>query len=89
VRWAISGIWALPDTVIPSSQIQQLQNLFNIIDAQGNGSITQTQLEQAVTADGGTTQGADALYATLDPNHTGNVTETQFLQNLRGPLFSL
>src|SRR5215472_5014956 len=66
---------------------QQLENLFNTI-AGGNGSITKPELEQAVTADGGTTQGADALYASLDPNNTGSVTETQFLHRLRAPLFS-
>ena len=70
-----------------AGQIQQLENLFNTI-ANGNGSITKSELEQTVTADGGTTQGADALYASLDPNNTGSVTETQFLNNLRGPLFS-
>jgi Ca2+-binding EF-hand superfamily protein len=70
-----------------AGQIQQLENLFNTI-ANGNSSITKSELEQTVTADGGTTQGADALYASLDPNNTGSVTETQFLNNLRGPLFS-
>src|SRR5215472_18482097 len=70
-----------------AGQIQQLENLFNTI-ANGNGSITKSELEQTVTADGGTTQGADALYASLDPNNTGSVTENQFLKNLRGPLFS-
>src|SRR5215471_17703927 len=70
-----------------TGQIQQLENLFNTI-ANGNGSITKSELEQTVTADGGTTQGADALYASLDPNNTGSVTENKFLKNLRGPLFS-
>src|SRR5215469_5239862 len=70
-----------------TGQIQQLENLFNTI-ANGNGSITKSELEQTVTADGGTTQGADALYASLDPNNAGSVTETQFLHNPRGPLFS-
>ena len=46
--------------------------------------ISQTELEQAVTAAGGTTQGADALYAKLDPNNTGSVTEQQFAQGPGG-----
>src|SRR6516162_7224799 len=70
-----------------AGQIQQLENLFSTI-ANGNSSINKSELEQTVTADGGTTQGADALYASLDPNNAGSVTETQFLKNLRGPLFS-
>jgi Ca2+-binding EF-hand superfamily protein len=42
-------------------------------------------LEQAVTKAGGTTQAADALYAKLDPNNTGSVSESQFAQNLPAP----
>lgn len=58
------------------------QNLFNEIDTSGSGSITKSQVEQAVTTAGGTTAAADALYADLDPNNTGSVTEQQFSQNL-------
>jgi Ca2+-binding EF-hand superfamily protein len=61
---------------------QFAQSLFNSIDTGGTGSITKSQLEQAVTAAGGTTQGADALYALLDPNNTGSVNEQQFAQVL-------
>jgi Ca2+-binding EF-hand superfamily protein len=68
-----------------SSPTQIAQNIFSQIDTNGTGSITQTELEQAVTAAGGTTQGADALYAQLDPNNTGSVTEQQFVQALQPP----
>ncbi|HLN08105.1 MAG TPA: EF-hand domain-containing protein [Xanthobacteraceae bacterium] len=64
------------------------QNLFNEIDTAGTGSITKSTLEQAVTSAGGTLQGADALYAQLDPNNTGSVNEQQFSQNLPAPPFS-
>src|SRR5579871_5232810 len=71
------------------SRIDQFrQNLFSKIDANGDGSITKTELEQSVTASGGTTQAADALYAVLDPNNTGSVTEQQFSQNLPSLPFS-
>lgn len=72
-----------------SSYIQQWQqNLFNKIDANGDGEITKSELEQAVTSAGGTTALADALYADLDPNDTGSVSEQQFEQNLPMPSFS-
>jgi len=58
------------------------QSLFNEIDTSGSGSITKSELEQAVTSAGGTTTAADALYADLDPNNTGSVTEQQFERNL-------
>jgi Ca2+-binding EF-hand superfamily protein len=64
------------------------QSLFNEIDTSGIGSITKSELEQAVTTAGGTTTAADALYATLDPNNTGSVTAQQFAQNLPAPPFS-
>ena len=64
------------------------QSLFSKIDSNGDGSITQSELETAVTAAGGSTQGADALYAALDPNNTGSVSAQQFSQNLPPPPFS-
>jgi len=64
------------------------RNLFNEVDTKGTGSITKGTLEQAVSAAGGTTQGADALFAQLDPNNTGSVTEQQFSKNLPALPFS-
>ncbi len=63
------------------------QSLFNEIDTSGSGSITKAELETAVTKAGGTTAAADALYAQLDRNNTGSVTEQQFSQNLPAPPF--
>jgi Ca2+-binding EF-hand superfamily protein len=68
-----------------TSPSQVAQNLFSQIDTSGVGSITKSQLEQAVTAAGGTSAAADALYAQLDPNNTGSVTEQQFAQFLQPP----
>ena len=69
--------------------VQQFQqNLFNRIDSNGDGSMSQTELEKAVTAAGGTTQAADALFAQLDPNNTGSVSEQQFAQAIPGPSYS-
>ena len=64
------------------------QNLFNMIDANSDGSITKTEVEKAVTTAGGNIQAADALYAKLDPNNTGSVAEQEFGQNLPGPPLS-
>jgi Ca2+-binding EF-hand superfamily protein len=64
------------------------QNLFNKIDSNGDGSITQSELEQAVTTAGGTTKAADALYSQLDPNKIGSVSAQQFSQNLPPPPLS-
>jgi Ca2+-binding EF-hand superfamily protein len=63
------------------------QMLFNRIDSSGDGSITKSELENAVTTGGGTTASADALYAELDPNGTGSVSESQFANTVQS-LFS-
>ena len=68
-----------------NSPTQIAQNIFSQIDSTGTGAITQSQLEQAVTAAGGSTTGADALYAQLDPNGTGSVTQQQFTDALQPP----
>jgi Ca2+-binding EF-hand superfamily protein len=58
------------------------QSLFSQIDGNGDGSISKSELEQAVTTAGGSTQAADALYAKLDPNNTGSVNVQQLTQGL-------
>ena len=76
-------------TTYYQTAIEQFQqNLFNKVDANSDGSVTKTELEQAVTANGGTSAAADALYAVLDPGATGSVSETQFAQNLPSLPFS-
>ncbi|HEY6258713.1 MAG TPA: EF-hand domain-containing protein [Xanthobacteraceae bacterium] len=68
-----------------NSPLQIAQNMFAQIDSSGDGSITQSELEQAVTAAGGSKASADALYAKLDPNGTGSVSQQQFIDALQPP----
>jgi Ca2+-binding EF-hand superfamily protein len=69
--------------------IRQLQqSLFDKIDGDSDGSISKTELEQAVTSAGGTAQSADALFSLLDPKSTGSVTKQQFTSSLFGPPYS-
>src|SRR5579872_6671032 len=61
--------------------LQQLQQyLFNKIDTNGDGSVSQGELETTITNAGGSTQAADALYSLLDPNSSGGFDEQQFAQ---------
>src|SRR5579864_2527322 len=85
---AVSGLGGSASSYYANAVQQLQQRLFSKIDANGDGSVTKSELEQAVTKAGGTTTGADALYATLDPNNTGSVSEQQFAQNLPLPSFS-
>ena len=68
-----------------ASEADLAQSLFTQIDTAGSGAITKSSLEQAVAAAGGTTASADALYAKLDPNNTGSVSEQQFAQVITQP----
>jgi hypothetical protein len=61
------------------------QQLFNIADVNQNGVVTQTELEQQVTAGGGTAAQSDALYAAVHTNGGDGVTEQQFSQSLATP----
>jgi len=68
-----------------NSPTQIAQNMFSQTDTNGDGAITQSELEQAVGAAGGGKAGADALFAKLDPNGTGNVSNQQFMDTLQPP----
>jgi|GEM_PF-1493379 len=68
-----------------NSPIQIAQNIFSQIDSNGDGAITQSELEKAVTAAGGSTAGADALFAKFDPKGTGSVSQQQFIDTLQPP----
>jgi Ca2+-binding EF-hand superfamily protein len=68
-----------------NSPTQIAQNMFSQTDGNGDGVITQSELEQSVTAAGGGKAGADALYAKLDPNGTGSVSQQQFIDTLQPP----
>lgn len=57
-------------------------SLFSSLDGNGDGSLTQSEVEQGVTKAGGTTAAADALFAQLDPTGSGSVSQAQFTQNL-------
>ncbi len=64
-----------------------VDQLFSKMDANSDGSVSQTELENFVTDNGGTTDDADQDFAALDPNNTGSVTKdafTEALKNLEG-----
>jgi hypothetical protein len=58
------------------------QNLFNSIDTDGDGVISQAELEKAVTAAGGTTAQADALFNKISGGN-GSVSESQLASALQ------
>src|SRR5262245_19837849 len=57
--------------------------LFGMIDANGDGNISQSEFESVFNKNGDTTK-ADALFAQLDANHDGNVSPDELTDALSG-----
>ena len=70
-----------------------MSNLFDSIDTSGSGSITQSQFEQAFQTQNPPAvfqkQGADAIYAALDPAGTGSVSKQDFVSTMSKLMASL
>ncbi len=60
-----------------------VQNLFNAMDADGDGSVSQGEMETYLEKAGATQGQADAVYSALDPNGTpGGISENQLASAL-------
>jgi hypothetical protein len=72
---------------------QKMSNLFDSIDTSGSGSITQAQFDQAFQSKSPPPvfqkQGADAIFAALDPNGTGSVSRQDFVSGMSKLMASL
>ncbi len=72
---------------------QKMTNLFNQIDSSGAGSITQAQFDQAFQSLNPPAvfkqQGADAIFAALDPPGTGSVLKQDFIAGMSNLMASL
>ena len=68
------------------SPSQKMANLFDNMDSNGTGAITKTQLEKAFQTQnpppGFKAMGADAIFAKLDPNNTGSVSQADFVSGM-------
>lgn len=64
----------------------KMASLFNKIDTNGTGSITQSQFAQAFNTmqptAGFRSMGADAVFSTLDPYNSGSVSQSNFVAGM-------
>jgi Ca2+-binding EF-hand superfamily protein len=58
-------------------------DMFDKIDADGDGKISKSELETAFTQAGGTADQADKLFAKLDKDGDGSVSKADFVSGLR------
>jgi hypothetical protein len=88
-----SGFHAVSGASTGAPPQQKMSNLFDSIDTSGSGSINQSQFEQAFQTKNPPAvfqnQGAKAIFASLDPNGTGNVSKQDFVSTMSGLMASL
>jgi hypothetical protein len=88
-----SGLHAVSGASTGAPPQQKMSNLFDSIDTSGSGSITQSQFEQAFQTKNPPAvfqnQGAQAIFASLDPYGTGSVPKQDFVSTMSGLMVSL
>ncbi len=60
-----------------------LTQLFSALDTNGDGSVSQSEMESYIQQQGGTAAQADALFAGLNHDSTGNLTQAQLANDLQ------
>ncbi|MGA7993734.1 MAG: EF-hand domain-containing protein [Bradyrhizobium sp.] len=90
---AASGMHAVSGASSSGPPQQRMSELFDSIDTSGSGSITQSQFDQAFQTKNPPAvfqkQGADAIFAALDPNGTGSVSKQDFVAGMKQLMASL
>ncbi len=90
---AAGGMHAVSGASSSGPPQQKMSDLFDSIDSSGSGSITQSQFEQAFQTKNPSAvfqrQGADAIFAALDPNGTGSVSKQDFVSGMKQLMASL
>ena len=99
MNMAVSGMGgaaaaqAMSGASMPKSPTQKMSNLFDSIDTSGSGSITKAQFEQAFQTQNPPKafqqEGADAVWAKLDPNGTGSVSKQDFVTGMTSQMSQL
>jgi len=83
---ATSGMQPNSGTAAPSSTTAAqngLSKLVSAMDTDGDGSISQSEMESYIQGKGGTQAQADSLFTALNQGGTGNLTQAQLSQDLQ------
>jgi hypothetical protein len=90
---SVSGLHAVSGASNGAPPQQKMSNLFDSIDTSGSGTITQPQFDQAFQTKNPPAvfqkQGADAIFAQLDPGGTGSVSKQDFVSTMSKLMASL
>jgi Ca2+-binding EF-hand superfamily protein len=81
-----SGLHAVSSASYGAPPQQKLSNLFDSNETAGSGAITRSQFDEAFQTKNPPAvfqrQGADAIFAELDPNDTGSVSKQDFVSTI-------
>lgn len=81
---ANAGAGGTSSTAIGASSAQDgLSKLMSAVDTDGDGSISQSEMESFIEGKGGTQAQADALFSGLNQSNTGNLTQAQLASDLQ------
>lgn len=64
-------------TASTSTMVNPLSQLFSAMDSDGDGSVSESEMESYIETQGGTQNQADALYAQLDQNGSNGISRQQ------------
>jgi hypothetical protein len=88
-----SGLHAVSGASSGAPPQQKMSNLCDSIDTGGSGNITQALFEQAFQTQNPPAvfqnQGAQAIFASLDPTGSGSVSKRDFVSTMSGLMASL
>ena len=88
-----SGLHVVSGASTSAPPQQKMSSLFNSIDTAGSGTITQAQFDQAFQTKNPPAvfqkQGADAIWAALDPSGSGTVSKQDFVSTMSKLMASL
>ncbi len=70
-------------TTTPASSSSPLSSLVSAIDTDGDGSVSQSEMQSYIQSLGGTQSQADALFQGLNQNGSGNLTTAQLQSDLQ------
>jgi len=69
--------------IAAASASDPLTQLMSAMDSNGDGSISETEMESFIQAQGGTKDEADSLFTALNQGSTGNLTQATLSQDLQ------
>jgi hypothetical protein len=80
----MAALLSLQDQSATGGTTQTSSSLFSKLDTDGDGQISKSEFETALTGAGASTSNADALFAKLDANGDGSISQSELAKASHG-----